>query len=382
MTLKELAMQEFGARLGPTDLYFLQCVDDGESCIFNVEENAKIRAELIFWLINQKKRIGDDSSVMIQNTEIDGILDLAYMRLDYRIDFQNCKFSHILNISNAIIYTLSLHDCCLPGLDAHGLHCSQDLVLTKTSFSGYVDLSDVRLGSNLLANEMKINIPCDQQTDGVVKEGVTEQGDEEMKRREAYVRKEAASLYGARIESSIRFCNVHCNERIRITNARIDGDLDLYRACFINDGHHENGLIATNCSIGEKLILTYVDASNPACRIALDYTRTRILQGDKAQSLWPQKSRISLEGLAFEAFVLQIRADDFRNLIEPAVVMEWLRRNGPIFTDNHGCRLRKVFMRTVTMMRQDQYWSRRKKSRSKLRNITFNSKLNQEKYQV
>ncbi len=75
------------------------------------------------------------------------------------------------------------------------------------------------------------------------------------------------SFLDSQIGGSIRCCDAQLDRKIRITNARIEGDLDLWGTDFVDLEGHENGLICTNSEIGEKLVFSETTCSE-STRIA------------------------------------------------------------------------------------------------------------------
>lgn len=184
---------------------------------------------------------------------------------EFPVCFDQCAFGQ-----------LELVGAQLHSFLARGFRSESDLVLRSSRISHVLDLSIARIGGTLDLKNAILTVP------GSIEEatqhaGDTAQSESGAVRREAYPRFEMGSLVDVQIDGSLRLCNARIDRKIRMTNARIGGDVDLWGAEFQDIGEMENGLICTNCEIGEKLVLSESRCDDKT-RIALDYSRMRILQ--------------------------------------------------------------------------------------------------------
>lgn len=87
-----------------------------------------------------------------------------------------------------------------------------------------------------------------------------------------------------------------------------------------------------NSEIGEKFVFSETTCGQNT-RLALDYSRMRILQFGRDQEKWPIKNRISLEGTTFEAFafIQRQRRGELLKVFDTDLTIVLLKRNGPGF---------------------------------------------------
>lgn len=156
-------------------------------------------------------------------------------------------------------------------------------------------------------------------------------------------------LLDGRVEGSVRLCDAVMDRRFRMTNARIGCDLDLWGVTFRDLSEVENGLICTNCEIGEKLILSQTICGENT-RIAVDYSRMCILQFGRDQNVWPRAGRISLEGTTFNAltFIERQKPGYQITVFDKDLTVNLLLRNGPGF-------YRQPWRQAAHSMRQKGY---------------------------
>jgi len=256
-------------------------------------------------------------------------LDLDFLRSDQALMLTGCTLHGDLLLANAHLEELDLSGSSLPRLIAKSLHLNSNLLLDGCRIGERLDLEGCRIEGSLSLNRAELVAEAAEERDG--ERGPVAQGDPRQVRREDYRRGEMAFLFGARIGGSLRLSEARCNRKIRMTNARIEGDLDLWKAAFVADGAEENGLIATNCRIGEKLIITNV-AFSETSRLALDYSQARILQAERDEKLWPRAGRLSLEGFVFDSLTFpQRQKGTATTVFDEDLTIDWLKRNGPSF---------------------------------------------------
>ncbi len=245
---------------------------------------------------------------------------LHRIQSDYPVHFNQCDFNQ-----------LDLTDGNLTSLVARGIHVERDLVLKGARISHILDLSIARIGGTLNLQDSVLTIPGSA-SEASHNAGDTAQEESGQTRREEYSRFEMGSMLDIKIDGSLRLCNARIDRKIRMTNARVGGDVDLWGVEFQDVGDLENGLICTNCEIGEKLILSESRCDDNT-RIALDYTRLRIIQFGRDQENWPRKNQISLEGTTFEAFafIQRQKKGEALNIFHTDLTIAILKRNGPGF---------------------------------------------------
>ncbi len=258
-------------------------------------------------------------------------LNLEFLRADKGLLLLDCTIDGDLILSNAQLEELDLSGSTLKRLLGKSLQVNGNLLLEGSQVTARIDLESCVVGGNLSFNKASLSAPSGGTREKKGERGPVAHGDPRTVRRESYRRDEMVFLWGARIAGSLRFSGASCNRKIRMTNAHVEGDVDLWGAGFADDGKEENGLIATNCQIGEKLIVTNVTFSENS-RLALDYSRVRVLQAERDSALWPRAQHLSLEGFSFDALTFPQRQTGAETTVfDEDLTIAWLKRNGPAF---------------------------------------------------
>ncbi len=284
-------------------------------------------AEILKLLAADDKR----TVISLPNLRLVSALDATSLRTEKAVFLTGIHSESPLMFNQCDFNQLDLSGGTLTSLFARGVHLERDLVLQGARISHVLDLSIARIGGTLNLQDTVLTIPG-QVEEAAANSGDTAQEESGQTRREAYARHEMGSLLDIRIEGSLRLCNARIDRKIRMTNARVGGDVDLWGVEFQDVGDLENGLICTNCEIGEKLILSESRCDDHT-RIALDYTRLRIIEFGRDESSWPRPNRISLEGTTFEAFAFIQRQKEGHalNVFDTDLTIAILKRNGPGF---------------------------------------------------
>ncbi len=258
-------------------------------------------------------------------------LNLEFLRQDKGLLLLDCLVEGDLILTNAQLEELDLSGTTLDRLLGKSLQVNGNLLLEGSRVRERVDLESCSVGGNLSFNKAKLSAATSDAKEEKRERGPVAQGDPRTVRRESYRRDEMVFLWGARIAGSLRFSGAGSNRKIRMTNAHVEGDVDLWGASFTDDGKEENGLIATNCQIGEKFIITNVTFSENS-RLALDYSRVRVLQAERDSVLWPRAQHLSLEGFFFDALTFPQRQTGAETTVfDEELTIAWLKRNGPAF---------------------------------------------------
>ena len=275
--------------------------------------------------------------LVLPGLTVSGDLDLTGFRIEHAVYLPKLRIEGRLYLDQSCWRHLDLSGARIRSLSAVGIQVGGDLKLSHAGIPDHVDLARAQIGGDLdgrcgvfaLAGDFSGGEQAE--TSGTTGQDAAERQQTPM-RRETYTRREAISLYGAGIGGSLLFCEARMDRRLRMTNARVGRDVDFWAAEFQDLGELENGLVCTNCEIGEKLVFTHTRCDDRT-RIALDYSRMRILQFGKSQTHWPRKGRISLEGTRFEALVFmepQV-AEHALSVFDKDRTIELLSRNGPAF---------------------------------------------------
>jgi len=280
-----------------------------------------------------KALAGDESrmSISIPNLRLVSAVNASALRIEKAVFLTGIQSQEPIFFNQCDFNHLDLSGGELTSLFARGIQLERDLVLQDTRISDVLDLSIARIGGTLNLRNSVLTLTGNAEG-AATHSGDTAQEESGQTRREVYSRSEMGSLLDSKIEGSVRLCNARVDRMLRLTNTRIGGDLDLWGVEFQDVGDLENGLICTNSEIGEKLILSESRCDDNT-RIALDYTRLRIIQFGKEQSSWPRPNRISLEGTTFEAFAFVQRQIEGHalNVFDTDLTISILKRNGPGF---------------------------------------------------
>ncbi len=298
------------------------------------ESNQTTRSCRGEFLAEVLKILADDNdrmAITIPNIRLVSPLNATSLKTDKTVIFHRIQSEHPIHFSQCDFNQLDLSEGNLTSLVARGIHVQRDLVLKGVRISHILDLSIARIGGTLNLQDSVLTIPGSA-SEASNNAGDTAQEESGQTRREEYSRFEMGSMLDIRIDGSFRLCNARIDRKLRMTNARVGGDVDLWGVEFQDVGDLENGLICTNCEIGEKLILSESRCDDNT-RIALDYTRLRIIQFGRDQDNWPRKNQISLEGTTFEAFafIQRQKKGEALNIFDTDLTIAILKRNGPGF---------------------------------------------------
>ena len=275
--------------------------------------------------------------VVLSRLRVKSDLDLTGFRTEHSVYLPGLEVEGRVCLNQSSWAYLDMSGARARSLIAIGINVRGDLNLSGAIIPDHVNLERARVGGNLDFRKGVFTVdgaaPNEEHPEIA---GSTGQDETEHRRkaarRESYKRSEAMSLYGAGIDGSLLFCDTRMDRRIRMTNARVGRDVDLWGVEFQDLGELENGLVCSNCEIGEKLVFTHTRCDD-ATRIVLDYSRMRILQFGKSQADWPRAGRISLEGTLFEALVFMEpqKAGHALDVFDKDRTIQLLRRNGPAF---------------------------------------------------
>lgn len=271
------------------------------------------------------------AAAYLPNIQLSGGLDVTGLTLETALFLPGLIATGPVCFDRGAFRYLDLSRARLAALSARGLLVAGDLVLHRARISHSFDLAGARIEGNLDLRSAILTIPDEGEAAPEIA-GATAQTDRGETRRELYNRFEMGSLLDGRVGGSLRLCDARLDRKFRMTNARVGGDLDLWGVEFQDVGKLESGLICTNCEIGEKLVLSQARCDDNT-RIALDYSRMRILQFGRDQKDWPHPGKISLEGTTFDAllFVQRQKAGAALNVFDQELTIDLLKRNGPAF---------------------------------------------------
>jgi|GEM_PF-838567 len=303
------------------------------------------------FLLELLKILADDPSriiIFLPNLRLCSQFKATSLRIEKSVLIPGLQADETLCLDQCAIRHLDLSNGIFPSLYMRGAMIEGELILEKSRISGVLDLTAARIGSTLNLNGSVMTIDCAVEH-AAENAGDTAQTDTSNARREQYDRIEMSSLLDARIGGSLRMNRARMDRKLRMTNAKIEGDVDLWGLEFQDVGDLENGLICSNCEIGEKLVLTQARCDGNT-RIVLDYSRMRILQFGKDKSQWPAGGRISLEGTTFDAlaFIERQKKGETLTVFDKDLTIALLKRNGPAF-------YRQPWRQAAHSMRQKGY---------------------------
>lgn len=289
------------------------------------------RGEFLAEVLKALARDENRMAIFIPDLRVVSPLNATSLKTEKTVILHRIQSDHSICFNQCDFNQLDLTGGELTSLIARGIHLERDLVLNSTRISHILDLSIARIGGTLNLQDSVLTIPG-KASEAAANAGDTAQEESGQTRREEYSRFEMGSMLDINIDGSLRLCNARIDRKLRMTNARIGGDVDLWGVEFQDVGGLENGIICTNCEIGEKLILSESRCDDNT-RIALDYTRLRIIQFGRDQEYWPRKNRISLEGTTFEAFafIQRQKLGEALNIFDTDLTIAILKRNGPGF---------------------------------------------------
>lgn len=256
------------------------------------------RGEFVAELINRLSLDDLVTKISLHNMEVSSSISVISLQSEKSVSLIGLRSEHPIDFSQSAFNQLDLSDCQIPSLKARSIHLQRDIVLKRARISQTLDLSLARIGGSADLRQADLTAPEEANSETLHLSGDTSQSESGQTRRESYSRFHMGSFVDSQIDGSIRCCDARLDRKIRLTNTRIAGDLDLWGSEFVDLEEHENGLICTNCKIGEKFVFSETSCGKNT-RLALDYSRMRILQFGRDQDKWPLKNRISLEGTTF-----------------------------------------------------------------------------------
>ena len=125
------------------------------------DETRRVRAELIRALLlggDEMPRL-HETGLRLRGAWISGRLDLEGCRIGRDIGLADCRFEFEPVLRSAVIDSLVLDGCALPGLDADRIEARGDLFLRAANVAGSIRLRGARLGGELVLDGAAISEP-------------------------------------------------------------------------------------------------------------------------------------------------------------------------------------------------------------------------------
>ncbi|MER5640905.1 oxidoreductase [Kitasatospora sp. NPDC002227] len=149
-------------------------------------EERVVRAEVLAMLLlgSPTPAPGRVTSLRLTGAYVSGHLNLAGGVVPHYVELRHCRFERKILMSEARVGTFRLVSCLIPRLEASRLVTEGDLHLPRCVIPGGVRLTDARIGTDLLVNQMILG--CDSFGRAFAGDGLTVHQDVEAERIEAH----------------------------------------------------------------------------------------------------------------------------------------------------------------------------------------------------
>ncbi len=257
--------------------------------------------------------------VRLVGAVIDGPLVLSFREAQGETDLRACAFTHVLAARRAGLVQLVLNGSLLPGLVAEGATIAGSAFLTGIRATGRLSFAHAAIGGQVALNAAELR--------GLTAQGARIGASAYLRAADgtAFVCDGEASLSGAEIAGQLacdgaRFRNpggialtlqgariagdvlfrdqgalpFHAEGEVRLSGARIGGQLDCSCAEFDNPGGH--ALSAQRMQVGAEFF--WQNVAVPAGRLHLPSAQVGDLVDDLAS--WPGDERTYLDGFTYD----------------------------------------------------------------------------------
>jgi hypothetical protein len=129
--LLKLAKDKFGETLTKAEIKLIDKVVRPEFADYSIDEDCKLRAEVIEWLCSDKEAITlvTHRGICVKGAHIDDPINLAYLNIPFPLYFEKCNIQEQIELHCSRLRELYLGGCHIGSLSAYGLEVNGHIFL-------------------------------------------------------------------------------------------------------------------------------------------------------------------------------------------------------------------------------------------------------------